>query len=177
MKTKDELISLMLDNPEEFNEYICENSANGFDMSEVDLSNSEIRDVVFKNVDFTSSTFSDSSLFNVQFVECDLTSADFTRSTLTECDFSNSLLNGTDFSYAVLDYCNFNEADMAGAVFGESDLTNSDLSTSFNLNACRFDEGTVWPDDDLLPENFDGMYSSDLSSLQDDEDEGQISDY
>ena len=177
MKSKDELVDLILNDAEEFNNYACDCADSGLDMSEVDLSGSEIRDVVFKNIDFTSSTFSDSHLFNVQFVECDMTSADFTRSTLTECDFSNSVLNGTDFSYAVVDYCNFNEADMAGAVFGESELSNSDLSTSYNLNACRFDEGTVWPDDDMLPENFDGMYSSDLSSLQDEEDENQVSDY
>ena len=177
MKSKDELVDLILNDTNEFNDYVCDNSEYGIDMSEVDLANTEIKDVVFKNVDFTSSTFSDSHLFNVQFVECDLTSADFTRATVTECDFSNSVLNGTDFSYAVLDYCNFNEADMAGAVFGEADLSESDLSTSFNLNACRFDEGTVWPDDDMLPENFDGMYASDLSSLQDDDDENQISDY
>ncbi|MCD8377470.1 MAG: pentapeptide repeat-containing protein, partial [Candidatus Gastranaerophilales bacterium] len=135
-----------------------------------------IRDICFINVDFTSSSFSDAHLFNVKFEECDLTSADFTRSGNTECDFSGSVLNGTDFSYAVLDYCNFNEADMAGSVFQESDLTNSDLSTSYNLNACRFDDGTIWPDEDMLPDNFDGMYSSDLSSLQDEEDES-VSDY
>ena len=57
-----------------------------------------------------------------------------------------------------------------------NDLSNSDLSTSYNLNACRFDDGTAWPDSDMLPDNFDGMYSSDLSSLRDDEDES-VSDY
>ena len=176
MKSKDELVELILNDSEEFNNFMCDNEDTGIDMSEIDLSNSEIRDVVFKNMDFTSSTFSDSHLFNVQFIECDLTSSDFTRTNLTECDFSNSVLNGTDFSYSVLDYCNFNEADMAGAIFGESDLSNSDLSTSFNLNACRFDDGTIWPDNDMLPDNFDGMYSSDLSSLQDDED-NEVSDY
>lgn len=176
MKSKDELLELILNDSDACNEYLCDNADVGIDMSEVDLSGSEIRDITFKNIDFTSSTFSDSQLTNVQFIECDLTSADFTRTTLTECDFSNSVLNGTDFSYAVLDYCNFNEADMAGSIFQESDLSGSDLSTSFNLNACRFDDGTVWPDNDMLPDNFDGMYSSDLSSLQDDED-NEVSDY
>lgn len=176
MKTKDELIELILNDSEAFNEYVSECSDNGIDMSEIDLSNSEIRDVVFKNIDFTSSTFSDSHIFNVKFIECDLTSADLTRANLTECDFSNSILNGTDFSYATLDYCNFNEADMAGTILQETDLSNSDLSVSINLNACRFDDGTVWPDSDMLPDDFDGMYSSDLSSLQDEEDK-EVSDY
>ena len=163
MKSKDELIDLIINDADSFNEYVSENKDNGIDLS-------------FVNVDLTSSSFSDSHLLNVKFEECDMTSADFTRSNIAECDFSGSVLNGTDFSYAVLDYCNFNEADMAGAVFQESDLSNSDLSTSYNLNACRFDDGTAWPDSDMLPDNFDGMYSSDLSSLRDDEDES-VSDY
>ena len=176
MKTKDELLDLILNYPDEFNEYIEENKDNGIDLSEVDLSSTEIKNIIFNNVDFTSSLFSDAHLVNVKFEECDLSTSDFTRANIAECDFSSSVLNGTDFSYAVLDYCTFNEADMAGAVFCESDLTNSDFTTSFNLNACRFDDGTMWPDTDMLPNDFDGMYSSDLSSLQDEEDE-QVSDY
>ena len=141
------------------------------------MSNITVADAVFHNIDLSSTTFSDSHFTNVKFENCDLSSADFTRSNLEECSFNNSILNGTDFSYAVINYCNFNEADMAGAVLQESDLTDSDLSTSYNLNACRFDDGTIWPDDDMLPEDFDGLYSSDLSSLKDDDDEHGNQDY
>lgn len=176
MKTKDELITLLVENVEEFNNYVEENN-NGIDLTEVDLSNITVVDAVFHNIDLSSTTFSDSHFTNVKFENCDLSSADFTRSNLEECSFNNSILNGTDFSYAVISYCNFNEADMAGAVLQESDLTNSDLSTSYNLNACRFDDGTIWPDDDMLPEDFDGLYSSDLSSLKDDDDEHGNQDY
>ena len=176
MKTKDELITLLVENVEEFNNYV-EGNNNGIDLTEVDLSNITVADAVFHNIDLSSTTFSDSHFTNVKFENCDLSSADFTRSNLEECSFNNSILNGTDFSYAVINYCNFNEADMAGAVLQESDLTNSDLSTSYNLNACRFDDGTIWPDDDMLPEDFDGLYSSDLSSLKDDDDEHGNQDY
>ena len=176
MKTKDELITLLIEDVEEFNNYVEENN-NGIDLTEVDLSNITVADAVFHNIDLSSTTFSDSHFTNVKFENCDLSSADFTRSNLEECSFNNSILNGTDFSYAVINYCNFNEADMAGAVLQESDLTDSDLSTSYNLNACRFDDGTIWPDDDMLPEDFDGLYSSDLSSLKDDDDEHVNQDY
>lgn len=176
MKTKDELITLLIEDMEEFNNYVEENN-NGIDLTEVDLSNITVADAVFHNIDLSSTTFSDSHFTNVKFENCDLSSADFTRSNLEECSFNNSILNGTDFSYAVINYCNFNEADMAGAVLQESDLTDSDLSTSYNLNACRFDDGTIWPDDDMLPEDFDGLYSSDLSSLKDDDDEHGNQDY
>lgn len=177
MKTKDELITLLVENVEEFNSYIEENLNNGIDLTEVDLSNITVADAVFHNVDLSSTTFSDAHLTNVKFENCDLSSADFTRSNLEECNFNGSILNGTDFSYAVVSYCNFNEADMAGAILQETDFTNSDLSTSYNLNACRFDDGTVWPDDDMLPEDFDGLYSSDLSSLKDDDDDHSNQDY
>lgn len=176
MKTKDELVDLIVNDPEEFNNYIQENT-DGIDLSEVDFMNLEIKDINFVNVDFTSSSFSDSHLLNVKFVDCDLTSTDFARANVTECEFSNTVMNGADFSYAVVDYCNFNESDLAGAIFQETDLTNSDLTTSYNLNACRFDDGTIWPDNEYLPDDFDGMYSSDLSSLKDEEEEETVSDY
>lgn len=171
MKTKDELIDLIVNSAEEFNEYMQENSNAGIDLSEIDFMNLEIKDINFVNIDFTSSSFSDSHLLNVKFIECDLTSTDFARANVTECEFTNTVMNGADFSYAVVDYCNFNESDLAGAVFQETDLSNSDLTMSYNLNACRFDDGTIWPENDLLPDDFDGMYSSDLSSLQDEDDE------
>ncbi len=177
MSTKDDFIALLINNVDKFNKEIEENSQNGIDMTELDLSGLTLIDAVFINVDLSSSSFADSHLTNVKFENCDLTSMDFTRSTLAECYFHNSILNGTDFSYATVDYCNFHEADMAGSVFQESDLSNSDLSTSYNLNACRFDEETIWPENDLLPEEFDGMYAMDLSSLKDDEDDGSNHDY
>ena len=83
---------------------------------------------------------------------------------------------GADFSYAAVNYCNFNETDVAGCIFDESDLSNSDFSTATNMSACRFDDETVWPDTDMLPEDFDSTYSDDLSSLKDD-DESAPSDY
>ena len=167
MVSKEELAALLASNTEEFNKKIKDTSA---DMSEMDFSNMNIEGAVFDNVDLTSSTFSDSQLVEVKFLGCDLTSVDFTRANLTECIFNESILNGADFSYAKVDYCGFPDTDMAGAIVRESDLTNSDFSMSENLSACRFDDTTIWPDAEYLPENFDSSYSDDLSSLKDDDD-------
>ena len=173
MVSKEELAALLVSDVEAFNDKIKNAAA---DMSEMDFSNSTIEGAVFDNVDLTSSSFSDSQLVDVKFLGCDLTSVDFTRSTLTECAFNESVLNGTDFSYARVDYCTFPDADLAGAIVREADLTNSDFTMSENLNASRFDDTTVWPDTDYLPEDFDSTYSDDLSSLKDEEDYEQ-SDY
>ena len=56
-------------------------------------------------------------------------------------------------------------------------LTNSDLTSAVNLNASRYDEDTIWPDEDMLPEDFDGTGHKDLSALQDDEEEITESDW
>lgn len=175
MLSKEELINLVSTDVEEFNKEV-RSTKGGIDLSETDFSNIELEGAEFFNVDLTSSSFADSHLTEVKFDACDLTSVDFTRANVVECSFSESVLNGTDFSYAKVDYCNFSDADLAGAIFQGADLTNSDLSMAENLSACRFDEETVWPDNEYLPEDFDSKYSSDLSSLQD-EDDYQQSDY
>lgn len=169
MVSKDELVNLLSTDVADFNEKLKE--ANGaIDLSELDFSNINLEGAVFFNVDLTSSSFADSHLTDVKFEGCDLTSVDFTRANVVECSFAESVLNGTDFSYATVDYSNFSDADLAGAIFQGANLTNSDFSMAENLSACRFDEDTVWPDNEYLPEDFDSKYSSDLSSLQDDDD-------
>ncbi len=165
---KDELINLLLNNKDEFATKKAE-MGDDIDLSESELSALDLSDLDLSNIDFSGAVFSESSIVGVNFSNCDLTSADFSRCKIEECDFSGCILNGTNFSYATLNFCNFNEADMAGCVLNEAELTDSDFATSENLSACRFDEGTIWPDNEKLPEDFDSTYNYDLSSLQDDE--------
>lgn len=171
---KEELTNMLMSDVEEFNRTV---KGDAVDLSEVDFSNISVEGAVFDNVDLTSSSFADSQLTDVRFIGCDLTSVDFTRAVMTECLFNESVLNGTDFSYAQVQYCGFPDADLAGAIFMEADLSGSDFSMSENLNACRFDDTTIWPDSEYLPDGFDSSYSDDLSSLKDDEDDFGASDY
>lgn len=173
--TKDELYNLIKKNPNEFNDW--KKSEESIDLSELDFAYLTLSDIDFSNVDLNSSSFADAHLSSMNFSGADLTSVDFTRANVVESDYTEAVLTGADYSYAQMHYCNFTDADMAGGVFLSADLSNSDLSGSFNLNACRFDDETVWPDLDLLPEDFDSTYTDDLSSLKDDEDESAISDY
>ena len=173
MLSKEDLMDLLTTDVEAFN---AKMSGNAFDMSEMDFSGVNLEGAVFDNVDLTSSSFADANLTEVKFLGCDLTSVDFNRASLVECAFTESVLNGTDFSYARVDYCNFADADLAGAIMLDADFTNSDFSASENLNASRFDDSTIWPDNEYLPEDFDSSYSDDLSSLKDDDDY-EVSDY
>lgn len=170
--TKEEWIELLLSDKDGFE---TKKGELELDLSESDLSGQSIEGADLSNSDLSGSNFNESGLTNVNFSNCDLTSADFSRCTIEECDFSGCILNGTNFSYATLNFCNFNEADMAGCVLNEADLTDSDFATCENMSACRFDEGTIWPDTEKLPEDFDSTYNYDLSSLQDEEDSSQES--
>ena len=173
MLSKERLAELLINDVEAFNREL---NGKAIDMSEMDFTGINLEGAVFDNVDLTSSSFADSNLTEVKFLGCDLTSVDFNRANLVECAFSESILNGTDFSYAKVDYCNFADADLAGAIMLEADFTNSDFSMAENLNASRFDDTTIWPDNEYLPEEFDSSYSDDLSSLKDDDDY-EASDY
>ena len=175
MLSKEDLIGLLQKDVKSFNNEI-KNTKTSIDLSETDLSGINIAGAEFINVDLTSSTFSDSHLTEVKFDGCDLTSVDFTRAEIVECSFAEAVLNGSDFSYSKIDYSNFADADLAGAIFQSAEIVNSDFSMSENLSACRFDEDTIWPDSEYLPEDFDTNCSSDLSALQDEE-EYQQSDY
>ena len=172
--TKEELADLLINDTAAFNEAVKGEYA---DLSETDFSGSIVEGAVFDNIDLTSSSFADSQLTDIKFVNCDLSSVDFTRTKLVECTFTESVLNGADFSYATVSYCGFPDSDLAGAIVREADLSNSDFTMAENLNASRFDDTTIWPDAEYLPNDFDASYSDDLSSLKDEEDEYGATDY
>ena len=167
MLSKEDIADLFINDVSAFNK---EFDGKAIDLSEVDFSGTNVEGAVFDNADLTSSSFADSHLVDVKFLGCDLTSVDFNRATLVECSFNESVLNGTDFSYAKVDYCNFADADLVGAIMRDADFSNSDFTSCENLNASRFDDTTIWPDNEYLPEDFDSTYSDDLSSLKDDDD-------
>ena len=173
--TKEEIIALMEENPEKFNDWKKE-SGEEIDLSETDFSNMTLKDLDLSEVDLNSSSFSDCVLSAKNFTGADLSSVEFTRAKFVECDFTDSYMAGADCSYAEITYSNFSGTDMAGCILSETVLTNSDLSSCENLSSSRFDEDTVWPEEDMMPNDFDSACTSDLSALKDDED-NTIGDY
>lgn len=167
--TKDELLSLIEKSPEKFNEW-KQGADEEIDLSEIDFSGMVLKEINFSGADLNSSSFADCDLSLINFSDTDLTSVDFTRANAVECDFTDSLLSGADCSYAQITYSNFAGCDMAGCILSETDLSNSDLSSAENLSSARFDNDTVWPDTDMMPEDFDSECHDDLSALKDEDD-------
>jgi len=172
MYSKEELSELIIKNPDEFNNY-RKTIGQGIDLTELDFSNLTLEGIDFSNSELAGTSFVDTHLSNVSFVSSDLNATDFTRANIVECDFTEGVLNGTDFSYATVNYCNFTDADMAGCIVKEADLSDSDFTASLNLPATRADETTIWPDNDLLPDDFDTNYAKEDSE----EEDSSISDY
>lgn len=172
--TKDELLTMIQNTPEKFNEWKKETEE--VDLSEVDFSNLVLNEIDFSDVDLNSSSFADASLTSVNFTGADLTAVDMTRAVITQCDFTDSTLVGADCSYAEMTYCNFADCDLAGTILSETDLSFSELYASVNLSSARYDNDTTWPEEDLLPDDFDGVCKDDLSSLKD-EDDTVVEDY
>lgn len=169
VQTKDNLIDMIINSPEEFSS--IKKELKNIDLSEADFSALVFKNLNLSDIDLSNATFSDATLQNINFSGADLTSTDLTSTNIVECDFSDAILNGTDFSYANIKYSNFSDADLSGAIFQQTDLSGADLSASLNLTACRFDEETIWPDSDMLPDDFDTSYVKDLSHLHDDDDD------
>ena len=158
MQSKESIMDMIIKNPEEYAAYKEQNSE-GIDLSEVDFSNTTLENIDFSSTELNGASFADCSISNCNFSNADLNATDFTHARVVECDFTEAVLNGTDFSYAEVSYCNFPDADMTGYILLETDLNNSDLSSSLNLAASRADETTIWPDEEFLPADFDTNYT------------------
>ena len=170
-KNKDELVQLLRSlKIAEFNEARPNDKSFLLDLSEVDLSGLQLSDADLSNADLTGADFGEAELASVKFTNSDLTSVNFARTSITESLFIDAVLNGTKFIGARVSNSEFADSDMSGADFSDCDLTNSDLTAALNLPMCKFDAYTIWPDLELLPEDFDAEYIQDLASLNDEED-------
>ena len=117
--------------------------------------------------------------------DVDLSEVDFSNMVLREVDFSDVDLNSSSFSDCSLTQVNFYGADLTSVDFTRSHVVECDFSESVlngtdfsseNLASARYDSDTVWPDDDMMPDDFDTVCKDDLSALKDDED-NTVEDY
>lgn len=141
-----------------------------FDLSETDFSGCELSDANLSYADLSGSDFNECDLHNVDFTGSDLSAGEFKRANITKSDFSKSTLAGTKFNHAVVSECDFSDADLSGTVFSEANLSNSEFASAENIEFCIFDNDTIWPDPENLPDDFETEYVEDLSSLRDEDD-------
>jgi len=172
--TKDTAIELLSNGDiSQFNEERPYDENDLFDLSETDFSGVDLSGANLSYADLNDTNFTESEFSDVNFSNSDLTSAIFLRSTISDVDFSGANLNGVSFTSANCK-ANFADADLSGADFSDGDFAESDFGLSVNMSMCKFDKYTVWPDDALLPDDFDSTYVGDAT---DDEDDTSPSDY
>ena len=170
MVNKESLLKLIQDgNVEEFTSIISKSSGL-IDLTESDFTGLTIDGFLFNNVDLSGSDFSVCEITQTKFIDSNLTAAAFLKSNINYTEFINSDLSGVKFNGSTVLECDFAESDLSGTYFIAADLTKSDFSLSQNIDLCIFDDDTVWPDPEFLPDDFDSTYSNDLSHLRDDDD-------
>jgi len=127
---------------------------NGLQISEMTLSNLEIRDIKLSGCNLHATVFTDSRMKHVQFDNCSLDAAIFVgvvledirlaNSSLKRAKFQNAKLNGlnltscqienADFTNASLRSANLKGLDCKGVTFKNADLRSANLIGAKNLD-------------------------------------------
>lgn len=173
---KDELLKLLRKGLiQEFNE--SRSYDEELDLTEIELKEVALEGANLSKADLTGSDFSETELNEVNFSGSNLNSVNFSQSTINDSNFSETVLEGSIFTRTSITNSDFTAAEFNGANICGANFTGSDLSLSENLMHTTYNKNTVWPSDELLPDDFDPEYDQSFAELEDDDDfsEGEYS--
>lgn len=108
------------------------------DLSELNLTRSNIYSCDFSNSQINKSNIQSSSLVNNQFSECNLNEAKFVKCEIKECNFSNADLTKTTFEST-----DFRKNNLTNAIFNQTAFIKSlisDVVLEDNLVDCYFEK-------------------------------------
>ncbi len=168
---KEILLNLLKENKiDEFNNARAYSNEILLNLTELDFSSMKLTNVNLSKTDLSSSDFNEAELLNIDFSESDLSSSNFTHSKITESNFTEGILEGAILNHAVIKKCEFAATDLNGAHFCETNLSNSDLSTSENIQQSIHNSETVWPTAENLPDDFEPETDEkSIAELEDDD--------
>ena len=141
-------------------------------LSRVDFSSSDLRDVNVAGADVSKSNLVRSSLKGAQgqgadfsnvvaartdFSQADFSKADFSKAETTRVDFSQTNLSGSDLSKAEFPRAKFEDADLTGVNFDNTNLARSDFRD------VKFSQPPSMENTFLFLTRFEGV---DLSGVQ-----------
>ncbi len=114
----------------------CDCEFKNCNLSNVKLNDTAFRDVKFSNCKLMGNQFAECNTFSLSFTfdGCILDFSSFYKLKIKKTIFKNCRLLQTDFAEADLSNSKFIDCDLSGSVFENTNLTKSDLSTSFNLS-------------------------------------------
>lgn len=169
LTSKDELIQLLRNGEiEKFNNTRSYSEEAILDLTESDLNNINLNGVNFSRVDLTGSDLSKSELESIDFNYSDLSSVNFSHTSIVESNFAETVLEGSLFNNATVVKSDFTEVDFNGINTCGADFTDADLSLTKNLNQSVYDGETIWPDNDLLPHDFEPEDDYSIADLEED---------
>ena len=167
---RENLIQLLLkEDVKSFNALREKETTTKIDLSETDLEGLTLNNANFSEFELNGVNFADSSLENAIFTNTNLTTTNFTGADLKYCNFNNANLSGAYLTNTDATEADFTDANFNGTDLRETNFTNAELSASVNLSQAKFDNLTIWPENQNLPEDFDSSCSN--LSNNNDEDE------
>lgn len=167
---KDELIHLLrIGEIDKFNNQRPLSEDIIVDLSEIDLSNIKISGANLSRVDLSGSDLSKTEIEDIDFSYSDLSSVNFSNSTITDTNFVEAVIEGSLLHNSSVISGDFTEVDFNGVNVCGTDFTGADLSLSKNLMQSVYDAGTVWPEEDYLPDDFEPEEDISLADFEDEE--------
>lgn len=171
LTSKDELVQLLRNGLiDEFNSTRPYENNKNIDLTEIDLKDIRISGANLSKIDLSGTDLSKAELEGIDFKESDLSSVNFSHSSINEVNFSEVVLEGSFFNHASVQNSDFTACDFNGINICGADLTGTDLSLCKNLMQSVYDGETIWPNDELLPEDFDPMYDMSFAEMEESED-------
>lgn len=156
LTNKDELIQLLRNGEiEKFNVKRPFSEESVLDLSESDLNNLSLVGANLSRVDLTGSDLSNSELESIDFNYSDLSSVNFSHTQITESNFVETVLEGSLFNNSCVVKTEFTEVDFSGINTCGANFAEADLSLAQNLMQAVYDAETVWPEEDMLPHDFE----------------------
>lgn len=105
-------------------------------LSNAQLTNTSLQDCSFKNCKLLGLSFEDGNDFNfgIRTKGSSLNHSTFYQMNLVNCRFEASSMHSVDFTEAKMNKVPLIECDLLNAQFEQTDLSDCDLSRSFNFN-------------------------------------------
>jgi len=165
---KDELVQLLRNGEiEKFNNLRHFSEETPLDLTESDLNHMNIVGANLSRVDLSGSDLSKSEFESIDFNYSDLSSVNFSHTTIIESNFIEVILEGSLFNNACVVKSDFTEVDFNGINACGANLADADLSLAKNLMQAVYDTETIWPDDDLLPNDFEPQENVSFANFDD----------
>ena len=125
-----------------------ENPEDPFDFRDLLITFAEIKDICFRNCDFSGATFINTSISNVTFIDCNLENASFNHSDLTDVKIIRGSIADARFTNSKIGYITIQFAEFSETRFDDCNIyalrmESTTVAARFLINNCKIRIATL----------------------------------